>query len=140
MLTIGMLPAVNAVLNGTCAVLLVIGKRYIRRGDRARHRRTMIAAFSVSVVFLVSYLTYHAFHGVTTFKGPEWARITYLTILGSHTILAAAVVPLAVITLLRGLRDRVALHKKIARWAHPIWLYVSVTGVVVYLMLYQIFV
>lgn len=133
------LPAVNATLNGICAVLLVVGKRYIRRGDRQRHRRTMIAAFSVSVLFLISYLTYHAMHGVTTFQGPQWARILYLTILGSHTILAAAVVPLAIITLTRGLGDRIAKHRAIARWTHPIWLYVSVTGVVVYLMLYQIF-
>lgn len=140
MIDVGFLAPVNATLNGICAILLIVGKRYIRRGDRVRHRRTMIAAFSVSVVFLACYLTYHAFHGVTVFKGPEWARVLYLVILGSHTILAAAVVPLAILALLRGLGDRIALHKRVARWAHPIWLYVSVTGVVVYLMLYQIFV
>jgi putative membrane protein len=133
------MPALNALLNATCALLLLVGKRQIKRGDRSAHRRTMIAAFSVSCLFLVFYLVYHALHGSTLFAGPEWARYLYYIILGSHSILAAAVVPMAIITLLRGLRDRVSLHKKIARWTHPVWMYVSVTGVVVYLMLYQIF-
>ena len=133
------LPVLNATLNGVCAVLLIIGKRFIRHDNRRLHKRTMIAAFSVSVVFLISYLTYHAMHGITTFKGPGWARVLYLSILGSHTVLAALIVPLVIITLTRGLRDRIPQHRRIARWTHPIWLYVSVTGVVVYLMLYQVF-
>src|SRR6266850_7399794 len=132
---INILPVVNATLNGTAACLLLLGKWYIRRGDRRRHRRTMIAAFSVSTLFLASYLTYHAFHGVTVFQGPGWARVLYLSILGSHTVLAVMVVPLVLITLTRGLRDRIPKHRAIAKWTHPIWLYVSVTGVVVYLML-----
>lgn len=137
---VSFLPAVNATLNGTCAVLLFTGRQFIRTGKRRLHRRTMIAAFSVSALFLASYLTYHAFHGVTTFQGPVWARYLYLTILGTHTILAVVVLPMIIMTLMRGLRDRIPLHKKIAKWTYPVWMYVSVTGVVVYLMLYQIFV
>ncbi len=133
------MPALNALLNATSAVLLLIGKRHIRRGNRAAHRKTMISAFVVSSLFLVCYLVYHALHGSTSFVGPDWARIAYLAILASHSILAAVVVPMAIVTLLRGLRDKVALHRRIARWTHPVWMYVSVTGVVVYLMLYQLF-
>lgn len=139
-MTINDLPIVNASLNATCAILLLTGRSYIRKGNRAVHKKYMIAAFTVSVIFLISYLTYHAFHGVTYFHGPEWAKILYLTILGSHTILAVVIVPLVIITLMRGLSEKFQLHRRIAKWTYPLWLYVSVTGVVVYLMLYQIFV
>lgn len=139
-MTIGDLPIVNASLNATCAILLFTGRSYIRKGNRIAHKRCMISAFTVSVIFLISYLTYHAYHGVTIFHGPDWARILYLSILGSHTILAMVIVPLVIITLTRGLQEKFVLHRKIAKWTYPIWLYVSVTGVVVYVMLYQIFV
>ncbi len=98
----------------------------------------MIAAFTVSSLFLVSYITYHSVHGTTHFPGEGWTRPVYFTILTSHTILAVLVVPLVIISLRRGLRNDVARHRAIARWAYPIWLYVSVTGVIVYLMLYHL--
>jgi len=139
-MSINDLPIVNATLNGLCAVLLLTGRTYIKKKNRIAHRRFMIAAFSVSVIFLISYITYHSFHGVTKFQGPEWARWLYFSILGSHTILAVVIVPLVIITLSRGLRERFDKHRRIARWTYPIWMYVSVTGVIVYLMLYQIFV
>ena len=131
------LPAVNASLNATCAVLLVIGYVLIRRGRWRQHRGVMIAAFCTSVLFLVSYLTYHAHAGSKHFPGGGTARVVYFTILLTHTVLAAAIVPLALITLSRGLSARYDRHRVIARWTLPIWLYVSVSGVVVYWMLYQ---
>jgi len=132
------LPAVNAVLNGTAAVLLVIAYRYIRRGNKAAHKRVMLAAFSVSVLFLISYLTYHSLAGVVYYQKTGFIRAVYLTILATHTILAAAVPVLAIVTLRRGLKGNFVRHRTIARWTFPIWLYVSVTGVVVYLMLYRL--
>lgn len=131
------LPALNAVLNGTAAILLITAYILIRQGRRQAHKRVMIAAFSVSTVFLASYLTYHFLAGVVYYPGTGIMRTVYLTILGTHTVLAAAVPVLAIITLRRGLKSRFDPHRKIARWTLPIWLYVSVTGVVVYLMLYQ---
>ena len=131
------LPAVNASLNATCAVLLVIGYVLIRRGRWRQHRGVMIAAFCTSVLFLVSYLTYHAHARSKHFPRAGTARVVYFTILLTHTVLAAAIVPLALITLSRGLSARYDRHRGIARWTVPIWLYVSVTGVVVYWMLYQ---
>ncbi|HLX12559.1 MAG TPA: DUF420 domain-containing protein [Bacteroidota bacterium] len=131
------LPTLNAFLNATCGVLLFIGHRYMKHGDMKKHKSVMIGAFSVSVVFLISYLTYHYSHGTTHFPRTGFIRYLYFTILTSHTILAATVVPLAIITLNRGLKNRVALHRKIAKWTYPIWMYVSVTGVIVYLMLYH---
>lgn len=133
------LPTLNAILNGTSAILLVAGHRAIKRGDRSTHKRFMIGAFSVSILFLISYLTYHYLHGSTKFTGEGWTRIVYFTILISHTILATAIVPLVILTLRRGLRDQIEKHVKVARWTYPIWLYVSVTGVIIYLMLYQLF-
>jgi len=132
------LPAVNAVLNATCAVLLITGYVLIRRGRWRQHRRVMITAFCTSILFLVSYLTYHAHIGSKHFPGSGSARTVYFTILLTHTVLAAAIVPLAIITLSRGLSARYDRHRAIARWTLPIWLYVSVTGVVVYWMLYRI--
>ena len=139
MIPVSVLPVVNAVLNATAATLLLIGHRFIKKGNRKAHRKTMISVVVVSGLFLVSYLTYHSIHGSQPFQGTGWARILYFTILVSHSILAAATVPLALITLVRGLRERFDSHKKIARWTYPIWLYVSVTGVIIYLMLYQLF-
>jgi putative membrane protein len=133
------LPTLNAVLNTTSAILLMTGRSFIKRGNRLAHKRCMIGTFTVSVLFLISYLTYHYYHGTTRFLGEGWIRPVYFFILTSHTILATAIVPIAIITLRRGLKDRIPQHKSIARWTYPIWLYVSVTGVVVYLMLYRLY-
>ena len=134
----GNLPALNAALNATSAVLLTIGWVLIRRGRWRQHRAFMIAAFSTSVLFLISYLTYHAHIGSKHFPGQGTIRIVYFTILLTHTVLAAVIVPLILITLSRGLSSRFDKHRAIARWTLPLWMYVSVTGVVVYLMLYQL--
>jgi uncharacterized membrane protein YozB (DUF420 family) len=137
MLELSDLPTVNATLNATSAVLLVIGYVLIRRRRIAAHRGVMIAAFSCSVLFLISYLTYHFEAGSVRFQGTGGVRTLYFAILLSHTVLAAAVPFLAVITLVRALRERFDRHRAIARWTLPIWLYVSVTGVAVYWMLYR---
>ncbi len=131
------LPALNAVLNATAAVLLVAGYALIRSGRRTAHKMVMLAAFTVSTVFLVSYVIYHILAGVVYFRKSGPIRWAYLTILTTHTILAAAVPVLAVITLYRALRGNFHLHRRIARWTLPVWLYVSVTGVAVYWMLYR---
>jgi len=136
--TLSDLPALNAFLNATAAVLLVIGYSLIRAGQIRRHRAVMISACAVSTLFLISYVIYHANIGSKPFQGRGPIRIVYFTILLTHVILAAAVLPLAVITLSRGLRARFDRHVAIARWTFPIWLYVSVTGVIVYLMLYRL--
>jgi putative membrane protein len=133
------LPALNAVLNSISAILLAIGYRFIRQRNRNAHRKCMLGAFATSTLFLISYLTYHYLHGSTKFQGQGIARVIYLTILLTHTVLAAAIVPLVFITLSRALSARFDKHRRIARWTLPIWLYVSVTGVIVYLMLYQLF-
>ena len=138
MIPVHSLPALNAILNGTAAILLVWGYTLIRRRKIAAHRRTMIAAFSVSIVFLISYLVYHYNVGSVRFQRTGWIRTLYLTILATHTMLAASVPILASVTLYRGLKGDYARHRRIARWTFPIWLYVSVTGVVVYLMLYRL--
>ena len=133
------LPAVNAVLNGTAAVLILTGICLIKTGRQRAHRAVMITAFVTSSLFLVSYLTYHAHIGSKHFPGTGLARTVYFTILLTHTILAAVVVPLVLMTLSRGLKGRFDGHRAIARWTYPVWLYVSVTGVVIYLMLYRIY-
>lgn len=138
-MTVSDLPLLNATLNATCFVLLTTGYVLIRRGRIAQHRAVMIAAFCTSVVFLVSYLTYHAQIGSKHFPGQGPVRYLYFTILLTHTILAAAIVPLVLITLSRGLKRRDDRHRAIARWTLPIWMYVSVTGVIVYLMLYRLY-
>lgn len=140
MFTFSDLPALNAILNSTSAILLLVGRFFISRKNVVAHKRTMISVFFVSVLFLISYLVYHYNHGSQPFQGEGWIRPVYFTILISHTLLAMAIVPLAIITLTRGLRKKYSLHKKIAKWTFPIWLYVSVTGVLIYLMLYQWFV
>ena len=137
MITVHDLPAVNATLNGIAAVLLVIGFTLIKNGRKDAHRKVMIAAFSVSVVFLISYLIYHALAGVVYYQHTGAIKTVYLSILFTHTVLAAIVPVLAIITLSRALKANFKRHRAIARWTLPIWLYVSVTGVVVYLMLYQ---
>jgi uncharacterized membrane protein YozB (DUF420 family) len=130
------LPAVNATLNGLSAILLTAGFVFIRRGNRAAHRRCMVTAVIVSTLFLICYLTYHAKAGRTVFRNPEWFRPFYLTLLLTHTVLAVAIVPLVIVTFIRALRERFDAHKKIARWTWPLWLYVSVTGVIIYWLLY----
>ena len=134
------LPAVNAILNATAAILLLRGYWLIRSGKRHQHKKTMIAAFSLSVVFLISYLIYHANSGIVYYQKTGFIRYVYFTILYTHTPLAAAVPVLAIITLRRALKAEktgdFSRHRRIARWTLPIWLYVSVTGVIVYLMLY----
>lgn len=132
------LPSVNAALNATAAVLLVWGYILIRRKHVQTHRRVMIAAFATSSLFLVFYLIYHAQVGSVRFQRMGPIRAVYLSILATHTLLAATVPPLALVTLNRGLKGRYDKHRRIARWTLPIWLYVSVTGVVVYLMLYHL--
>ena len=133
-------PKINASLNGSSAVLLVTGRVLIARGKVAAHRAVMLAALATSTVFLISYLYYHYHVGSVHFRGTGWSRPLYFTILISHTILAAVIVPMVIITLVRGLREQFDRHRAIARWTFPLWLYVSITGVIVYLMLYQIFV
>jgi putative membrane protein len=133
------LPALNATLNATCFILLTIGYVLIRRGRVAQHRAVMIAAFCTSVLFLISYLTYHAQVGSKHFTGQGAIRYVYFAILLTHTVLAAAIVPLVLVTLSRGLARRDERHRAIARWTLPIWMYVSVTGVVVFLMLYRLY-
>jgi len=139
------LPLVNACLNSLSVVLLTAGFVFIRRGNKIAHRNCMIAALLTSSIFLICYLTYHyqmkqaygAAH--TRFLEPAWFRPIYLTILVTHLLGAFAIVPLVILTTARALRERFDAHKKIARWTWPIWMYVSVTGVVIYLLLYQIF-
>lgn len=131
------LPLVNACLNGLSAVLLLTGFTFIRRGNRQAHRLCMVSAFSVSVVFLASYLTHHALAGIVHYQGQGWPRQLYFIVLTSHTILAAVVPALAIVTLQRALRGDFVKHRALARVTFPIWLYVSVTGVLVYFMLYR---
>jgi uncharacterized membrane protein YozB (DUF420 family) len=133
------LPHVNACLNGTSAILLFAGFSFIRWGKVAAHRACQISALVVSTLFLISYLTYHYYHGTTRFQGSGLARPIYFTILTSHTILAIVIVPLIAITFVRAFRLDFVRHRKIARITLPLWFYVSITGVIVYLMLYQIY-
>jgi putative membrane protein len=139
------LPAVNATLNGLSAIFLTAGFIFIRQKKIIAHRNCMISAFCTSIIFLICYVTYHSYRfyvlhiGPTRFLEPHWFRPIYLTILISHTILAIVIVPMILITLIRALRAKFDKHKKIARWTWPLWMYVSVTGVIVYLLLYQIF-
>ena len=131
------LPALNALLNTTAAGLLVWGWLLIRRGKRETHRKVMLAALAVSALFLISYLVYHSQAGSVRYQKTGALRAVYLSVLLSHTVLAAAVPVLALITLWRAMKRNFDQHRGIARWTLPIWLYVSVTGVIVYLMLYQ---
>lgn len=132
------LPTLNALLNATTGVLLLIGYRFIRRKEITSHRNTMVAALVCSALFLTSYLIYHYHIGSRPFEGEGGIRVVYFTILLTHTVLAAALLPLVLITVWRALKGRFELHRRIAKWTLPIWFYVSVTGVVIYLMLYGI--
>ena len=136
MIPLSALPGINASLNSISALLLAIGYILIRRGRVAAHRFCMLSAFATSTLFLLSYLTYHFQVGSVPYEGQGWVRPLYFSILISHVILAAAIVPLALVTLVRAVRGKFERHKRIARWTLPIWLYVSVTGVIVYWMLY----
>jgi uncharacterized membrane protein YozB (DUF420 family) len=131
------LPTLNAALNATAAVLLVAGWISIRRGRIDAHRRCMLSAFGASALFLISYVVYHAAAGSRPFDGEGAIRVVYFVVLVSHVVLAAAIVPLALVTLARGLRRDDERHRRLARWTFPIWMYVSVTGVAIYLMLYH---
>jgi protein SCO1/2/putative membrane protein len=132
------LPAVNATLNGSAAVLLLWGRYLISRRKVDLHRKVMLTAFGVSIAFLICYLVYHAQVGSVPFQKHGPIRIVYFSILITHTLLAATVPVLAILTLRRALRREFERHRRLARWTFPIWLYVSVTGVIVYLMLYQL--
>jgi uncharacterized membrane protein YozB (DUF420 family) len=139
MLSLSDLPAINATLNATSAVLLSLGYYFIRRRAITAHKRCMIGAFATSTLFLISYLIYHlpGRFGSIRFTGSGGVRIVYFTILISHTILAAVIVPLVLTTLSRAWKAQFEKHKRIARWTLPLWFYVSVTGVIIYWMLYQ---
>ena len=139
-MTVQDLPALNATLNSLSALLLFAGWAFIRRGQKLVHRNCMIAALGTSALFLASYLTYHYLsHTVTRFVEPAWFRPLYLGILLTHTVLAVVILPLIAMTVFRAARGQFERHQRIARWTWPLWLYVSVTGVVIYLLLYQIF-
>ena len=138
-MSISSLPLVNAILNGIATILLIVGYIAIRRGRTGTHRAAMIAAFATSVLFLTSYLIYHASAGSRPFTGRGPVRTIYFTILISHIVLAAVIPPLAGVTLWRALRGRFDRHVPIARWTLPLWLYVSITGLIVYWMLYRLY-
>jgi uncharacterized membrane protein YozB (DUF420 family) len=139
------LPLVNGSLNGLSTIFLVMGYIFIRQQKKVAHRNCMVAAFITSTLFLACYLTYHIYvgyvlhRGPTVFKDPAWFRPIYLLILTTHLILAVAIVPMIFITMSRAMRERFDAHKRIARWTWPLWMYVSVTGVIIYLLLYRIF-
>lgn len=132
-------PVIDASTNGISTILLLVGHNYIRRGRMKAHRNFMISALVSSSIFLASYLYFHFHVGSIHFQGQGWVRPVYFTILISHVILAAAIVPLVIITLSRALKERFDKHAAIARWTYPLWLYVSVTGVIIYFMLYHVF-
>jgi uncharacterized membrane protein YozB (DUF420 family) len=145
-MTLADLPIVNACLNGLSSLFLIAGYVYIRRGkNQAAHRNCMVAAFTTSVLFLICYLTYHAYvayylnRGPTIFRDPSWFRPIYLAILLTHTVLAAAIVPMVLISLWHAWKRQFEKHRRMARWTWPLWMYVSITGVLIYLLLYQIF-
>ncbi len=133
------LPVVNACLNAASAFFLLTGYSFIRRGKMRPHRACMVTAFVCSSVFLACYLYFHAHAGLIRFGGRGWIRPVYFTLLGTHTVLAIAIVPLALITLSRALTHKFDRHRRIARWTLPIWMYVSVTGVIVYFLLYRLY-
>ena len=139
MLTISDLPALNATLNGIAAILLVTGYLFIKHGRRRQHQWCMLGALTTSALFLVSYVTYHLHAGSRPFPGQGPIRVVYFAILITHVVLAAVIVPLALVTAVRGLRSQFDSHVRIARWTFPVWVYVSVTGVVIYLMLYELY-
>lgn len=133
------LPALNAVLNGTAGTFLITGYILIRRGHQELHKRCMLAALATSTLFLISYVTYHANVGSRPFPGQGAVRLLYFAILIPHVLLAAAILPLALTTASRGLKAQYDRHVRIARWTLPLWIYVSITGVIIYLMLYRLY-
>jgi putative membrane protein len=133
------LPHLNAALNASSFILLTSGYFFIRRGRVIAHRNCQLSALTASILFLISYVVYHAHHGTTRFAGQGMARTAYFTILTTHTILAVVIVPFVIVTLRRALRGDFLRHRALARWTLPMWLYVSITGVVVYLMLYHLY-
>ena len=133
------LPALNACLNGASTVFLSFGYYFIRNGNKIAHRNCMIGALTASALFLTSYLIYHYNAGRTSFPNPHWFPTTYLVILLTHTVLAVAILPMVFMTVYRAVRGQWESHRRIARWTWPVWMYVSVTGVLIYLLLYQIF-
>jgi len=133
------LNAILAILNSTSAILLIAGYRFIRKGKINAHRNCQLTAFTTSTLFLISYLTYHYYHGATRFPGQGIVRPIYFAILITHTTLAVVIVPMILLTLYRAARRDFIRHRRIARWTLPLWLYVSITGVVVYLMLYHLY-
>jgi putative membrane protein len=139
LIPIDILPTVNATLNAVAGILLLAGFIFIRNRRVDAHRLCMLSAFGVSILFLISYLTYHYEVGDVRFQGTGWIRPVYFAMLISHIILAVAIVPLALVTLWRALSARFDAHRRIARWTWPIWMYVSVTGVLVYVMVYHIY-
>ena len=139
LIEIAALPALNATLNGISAVCLLAGYICIRRGRRELHKKCMLGALTASALFLTSYVIYHANAGSRPFAGAGAVRVVYFVILITHVVLAATILPLALVTTARGLRAQFGRHVRIARWTLPVWLYVSVTGVVIYLMLYRLY-
>lgn len=138
-MSLRMLPTLNAILNATSGILIIIGYVMIRRGKVNAHRACMIGAVTASIIFLISYIIYHFNVGATRFAGTGWSRPFYFTVLISHTILAVVLAPVVVVTLRRALKGDFKRHLKIARWTFPMWVYVSITGVIVYFMLYHWF-
>ena len=138
-MTIQDLPLINACLNGLATLFLTLGFVFIKQGKQTAHRNCMVSAFITSAVFLTCYLIYHFSTGATRFVDPAWFKPIYLVILFTHVVLAVVILPLIFMTFSRALKARYELHKKIARWTWPLWMYVSITGVVIYLLLYQIF-
>ena len=138
-MTIQDLPLINACLNTLATVFLALGFVFIKKGNQTAHKKCMISAFVTSTVFLICYLIYHFSTGATKFVDPAWFKPIYLVILFTHVVLAVVILPLIFMTFSRALKARYELHKKIARWTWPLWMYVSVTGVLIYLLLYQIF-
>ena len=138
-MTLTGLPTINACLNATSAVLLGLGLYFIRQKRPRPHRLCMISACVTSTLFLASYITYHSVMGSTRFTGQGWIRPVYFAILSSHTVLAAVIVPLVLLTLSRACQSRFKSHQAMARWTWPLWVYVSFTGVVIYLLLYRIY-
>ena len=137
MIAVTELPLVNALLNGTSATFLSAGYYFVRRKNISAHRRCMILALCSSLLFLISYLTYHYQVGSVRYQRGGWIRLVYFSILLTHTVLAAAIVPLVLVTVTRALKGRYESHRRIARWTLPLWVYVSVTGVIIYWMLYH---
>ena len=137
-MSVSQLPTLNAILNGTAGILLLLGYLQIRKGNRDTHKKFMLAALSVSILFLISYVIYHIQVGSVPYPHHDWTRPVYFVILIPHVILAAGMGPFIIIAVRHALKDNIEKHKRFVRWVFPVWMYVSVTGVVIYLMLYRL--